>query len=74
MYHNHNHGMEEQSLADLAREYGLDASQYQYQDNGDYGGEDHDYVADYDEYDRFNDSGYADAEGYSEGEQLSSER
>lgn len=55
--------MEEQSLADLAREYGLDASQYQ--DNDNYGGDD--YVADYDEYDRFNDSGYADAEGYSEG-------
>lgn len=58
--------MEEQSLADLAREYGLDASQYQ--DNDTYGGEDHDYVAEYDDpqYERFDDSGYADAE-YSEG-------
>ncbi len=53
--------MEEQSLADLAREYGLDASQYQ--DNDNYGGDD--YVADY-EFERFDDSGYADAE-YSEG-------
>ena len=59
--------MERQSLADLAREYGLDARQYQDQYDGDY-------VAGYDEpsgFDQFEDSGYGDAEIYEEGEQNS---
>ena len=59
--------MERQSLADLAREYGLDARQYQDQYDGDY-------VAGYDEpsgFDQFEDSGYGDAEIYEEGKQNS---
>lgn len=52
--------MERQSLAELAREYGLDARQYQDEYDGGY-------VAGYDEpseFDHFEDSGYGDAEIY----------